>query len=321
MDAGTAGTADGRDRKVLVGIDWQTTAIEEPAPKTSSQHPSFKPDRTGASKSPPEPKVKSAVVVKGPSAKSTKSMEPSGHHSQTPARFPKKKKNKPLKPPGFKSKDRELTEKEMVRDRAYDWIAARADRLDPRGYVEETCSLKFFGHQQVTYGLEIVAIIDWARRYLELGMIHPLPTLPMYLFSSFIASCQTANSPLKKDDGMYTDTDDIRERFHPGWILMAAVLQFWTDEQSILDGEINGGRIRPASTLAQYVMKSLNHLVPEDLQITWEQVVERTPWVCKHLDATEDESRAIFRQPIPVTGEASALEVATEKCYEREVEA
>ena len=90
-DAGTAGTADGRDRKVLVGIDWQTTAIEEPAPKTSSQHPSFKPDQTGASKSPPEPKVKSAVVVMGPSAKSTKSTEPSKHRSQTPARSPKKK--------------------------------------------------------------------------------------------------------------------------------------------------------------------------------------------------------------------------------------
>ena len=223
---------------------------------TSSQHPSFRPDRTGAPKLSPEPKVKSAVVVKGPSTKST---EPSGHHSQTPARSPKKKNNKPLKPPRFKLKDRELTEKEMVRDRAYDWIAARVDRLDPRGYVEETCSLKFFGHQQVTYGLEIVAIIDWARRYLELGMVHPLPTLPMYLFSSFVASRQTANSPLKKDDGMYTDTDDIRERFHRGWILMAAVLQFWTDEQSIQDGEINGGWIRPASALAQYVMKSLNH--------------------------------------------------------------
>ena len=152
-------------------------------------------------------------------------------------------------------------------------------------------------------------------------MVHPLPTLPMYLFSSFVASHQTANSPLKKDDGMYTDTDNIRERFHRGWILMAVVLQFWTDEQSIQDGEINGGRIRPTSALAQYVMKSLNHLVPEDLQITWEQVVERTPWVRKRLDATEDESRAIFRQPIPVTGEASTLEVATEKCYEREMEA
>ena len=318
-DTGTAGAADGRDRKVLVGIDWQTTAIEEPAPKTSSQHPSFKPDRTGASKSPPEPKVKSAVVVKGPSAKSTKATEPSGHCSQTPARSPKKN-NKPLKPPRLKSKDRELTEKEMVRDQAYDWIAARANRLDPQGYVEETRSLKFFGHQQVTYGLEIIAIIDWARKYLELGMRHPLPTLPMYLFSSFVASRQTANSPLKKDKGMYSDTDDIRERFQQGWILMAAVLQFWTDEQSILDGEINGGRIQPASALAQYVMKLLNHLVPEDLQITWEQIVERTPWVRKRLDATEDESRAIFRQPIPITGEASALEVATEKCYEWEVE-
>ena len=94
-DAGTAGATDGRDRKVLVGIDWQTTAIKEPVPKTSSQHPSFKPDRTGAPKLPPEPKVKSAVVIKGPSTKSTKSTEPSGHHSQTPAWSPKKKNNKP----------------------------------------------------------------------------------------------------------------------------------------------------------------------------------------------------------------------------------
>ena len=67
-------------------------------------------------------------------------------------------------------------------------------------------------------------------------------------------------------------------------------------------------------------MKSLNHLVlriPDHL----ETGSGMDPWVHKRLDATEDESHAIFRQSIPVSGEASALEVATEKCYEREVEA
>ena len=174
-DSGSVGTTGGKDRRVMVGIDWQNTAIEDPTPK-SSQHPSFKPDQSETSKSPPDPKIKSAVVAKSFSKGSTKALGSSRHRSQTPARSPKKKKEK--KPPGFKSKDRELTEKEFVRDQAHHWIAAQANRLDPQGYVEETRSLRFFEHQQVLYGLEIIAIIDWARKYLDLGMRHPLPTLP-----------------------------------------------------------------------------------------------------------------------------------------------
>ena len=286
-----------------------------------SFHASFKPDRSRSSKPPPEPKVKSAVVAKGSSTGSTKAAESSKPRSQTPARSPKKKNEKSQKPPGFKSKDRKLSEKELVRDQAHHWIAAQANRLDPKGYVEETRSLRFFGHQQVLYGLELVAIIDWARKYLELGMRHPLPLLPEYLFSSFVASRQTANHPLNRDESIYSDTDDLRERFQRGWVLTAVVLQFWTDEQSILDGVINGGRIRPTSALAHYVMTQLNPVVPEDLQITWDQVVARTPWVGRRLEATEAECRTILRQPIPVPGEASDLEIAMEESYKRRVAA
>ena len=296
----------------MVGIDWRTAAIERPARKTS-QHPSFKPDHGGTSKSPPEPKIKSAVIAKGAS----KATGTSGCRSRTPARSPQKDRRQG--PPGFKSKDREQAEKEFVRDQAHHWVANRANRLDPEGYIEETKSLKFFGHHQVLYGLEMVAIIDWAREYLDLGMVHPLPILPLYLFSSFVASRQTANSPMTKDKSIYSPTDDIRERFKRGWILTAAVLQFWTDEQSILDGVLNGGRVRPTSALAQYVMNKLNPVVPEDLMITWDQVVERTPWVGKCLSCSEDESRAILRQPLPVPGEASELELATEASYRRQV--
>ena len=124
-----------------------------------------------------------------------------------------------------------------------------------------------------------------------------------------------ANSPLIRDESIYSPTDDIRERFQRGWVLMAAVLQFLTDEQSILDGVVNGGRVRPMSVLAHYFMTQLNPVAPEDLQITWDQVVERTLWVGRCLEATEDETRTILRQPIPVPGEASALEIATEASY------
>ena len=165
----------------------------------------------------------------------------------------------------------------------------------------------------------MVAIIDWAREYLDLGMVHPLPILPVYLFSSFVASHQTANSPMTKDESIYSPTDDIREQFKRGWVLTAAVLQFWTDEQSILDGVLNGGRVHPTSALAQYVMDKLNPAVPKDLMITWNQVVEQTLWVRKRLSGSEDESRAILRQPIPVPGEASELELATEAFYKQQV--
>ena len=52
---------------------------------------------------------------------------------------------------------------------------------------------------------------------------------------------------MTKDESIYSPTDDIREQFKMGWILMAAVLQFWTDEQSILDGVLNGGRVCPTT--------------------------------------------------------------------------
>ena len=312
-DGGPVGATAGKDKRVGTGINWQTAVIEKPARK-ASQHPSFKPDRGGATKSPPEPKVKSAVVAKNAS----KASESSGRRSQTPSRSPQKKGRRQA-PPGFRPKGRELTEKEIVRDQAHHWVAQRADRLDPEGYVEEANSLQFFGHNKVLYGLEMVAIIDWARKYLDLGMVHPLPILPVYLFSSFVASRQTANSPLVKDESIYSPTDDIRERFKRGWVLTAAVLQFWTDEQSILDGLLNGGRVHPASALARYVMDQLNPAVPEDLIITWNLIVERTPWSRMRLNCTEDESRAISRQPIPVPGEASELELATEAYYKQQV--
>ena len=47
--------------------------------------------------------------------------------------------------------------------------------------------------------------------------------------------------------------------------------------------------------------------------------MERTPWVRKRLNGSEDESRAILRQPIPIPGEASELELATEAFYKQQV--
>ena len=45
-------------RKVQTGIDWANTGIHKPAPRPDPQHPSFKPDPSGATNSPPLPWIK-----------------------------------------------------------------------------------------------------------------------------------------------------------------------------------------------------------------------------------------------------------------------
>ena len=60
-------TEDGtsRGRKVQVGIDWANTGIQKPVPKPDPQHPSFRPDPSGATDSLPPPRIKSSVSVRG----------------------------------------------------------------------------------------------------------------------------------------------------------------------------------------------------------------------------------------------------------------
>ena len=46
-------------RKVQVGIDWANMGIQKPVPKSDPQHPSFRPDPSGATDSRPLPWIKS----------------------------------------------------------------------------------------------------------------------------------------------------------------------------------------------------------------------------------------------------------------------
>ena len=101
---------------------------------------------------------------------------------------------------------------------------------------------------------------------------------------------------------------------------MASILQFWTDEASIADGELFGGRTRPVSALAEYIMSTINPTLPPGYKVTWDHIITRTPWMKKRLfNSTSEEERRMHRQPIPVVGISSDLEVAMEKCYNEHI--
>ena len=47
---------------------------------------------------------------------------------------------------------------------------------------------------------------------------------------------------------------------------MVTILQFWTDEASIADGELFGGQSCLVSALAEYVMTTVNPVLPQGIR-------------------------------------------------------
>ena len=101
---------------------------------------------------------------------------------------------------------------------------------------------------------------------------------------------------------------------------MVSILQFWTDKASITDGELFGGQTHLVSALAEYVMNTINPVLPLGCKVLWDHIITHTPWMRKRLfNSTSEEERRMRRQPIPVVGISSDLEVAMEKCYNEHI--
>ena len=87
----------------------------------------------------------------------------------------------------------------------------------------------------------------------------------------------------------------------------------------IQDGEIFGGQIHPVSALAEYLMITINPHLESGCEVTWEEVVHQTPWIRQHLAGDSAEVKWIRRQPIPVEGQSTKLEIAMEEYYNWEL--
>ena len=152
-----------------------------------------------------------------------------------------------------------------------------------KGFVEEINAFRYFEHNSKTFAFEIIALTDWGQRYVQLRFKYPIPVFPNYLFSWLPKSRQVVGQPSLKLDSIRQLAGDVRACCTESWTLMASVLQFWTNEESIWDGAIFGGRIRPLSALTEYVLTTINPYLEEGYKVTWEEVVKHTPWIRKCL--------------------------------------
>ena len=142
---------EGKPGKIRVSIDWLTMGIQKPVSKPDSHPPSSKLDVSGTS-------VRS-TVAKVSQKHDSMSWTRTGL-SRTP--------NAQLSNP----------EKREIKDKPHRWIEARVKHLDPAGYMEEINSLHYFGRNAGCFALQIVAIADWGRKYMDVGFKYPIPTFP-----------------------------------------------------------------------------------------------------------------------------------------------
>ena len=129
----------------------------------------------------------------------------------------------------------------------------------------------------------IVAIADWGQRYLDKGLRYPILAFPSYLFTPLPESRQVGAQVPVKPSQLGSPGGDVRNRCQESWKWLVMVLQFWTDEATVTDGTVYGGRVRPASALAEYVMNTVNPGLKPGSKVSWEDVITRTPWMSKRL--------------------------------------
>ena len=204
----------------------------------------------------------------------------------------------------------------MLQDKPHHWIEARIKRLDPGGYPEEVWSLRYFRRNARDFAMGIIAIVDWGRRYLDKGLRYPIPTFPPYLFTPLPESRQAGAQVPVKPSQLGDPRGNVRHRCRETWKWLVMVLQFLTDEATVTDGTVYGGRVCPASALAEYVMSTVNPGLEPRFKVSWEDVITRTPWMSKRLHCmTAREKQTVRRQALPMPSESSELEVLSEKLY------
>ena len=177
-----------------------------------------------------------------------------------------------------------------LKKKPYRWIAAQIHRLDPKGYVEEIHSFQHFHRNSKSFALEIITIADWGRKCANAGLHYLIPAFPHYLFNEFARSRQGGGQVPTKPNYLTKSGGDVRAKCSEAWIWMVSILQFWTDEASIADGELLGGRTCQVSALAEYVMSTINPVLPPGYKVSWDHVITRTPWMRKCLfNSTSEE--------------------------------
>ena len=155
---------------------------------------------------------------------------------------------------------------------------------------------------------------------MDTGFKYPIPVFPQFLFTPLLESHQGGSQVPVKPTQVNAPRGNVHIKSREAWKWMVAVLQFWRDKASSANGIVYGGCECPVSTLAEYVLNTINPGLDPGSKITWDDVVIQTPWMTKWLHGmTATQEMTVRCQALPVKGESSELEVVLEKLYSEQL--
>ena len=111
----------------------------------------------------------------------------------------------------------------------------------------------------------------------------PVPDIPGFLQSPFVASGVPARNPLPTDSGLSFRQDlDLRTKAQLTWTYLCALLQSWMDEATVADGGLYGGKRRPANPLIGRIRAVINPFAGTAFEVSWESIKTSTSWTRAH---------------------------------------
>ena len=138
-------------------------------------------------------------------------------------------------------KEREKKFKKIV-DNPMLYLEERQHQILPEEHQAEIHAMWFFGPGAEEATIEVLALIDWAAKYVEISC-SPVPDIPGFLRRPFVKG-KLVKHPI---------LDDLAESIHREkciwtkaqkvWTYLCSLLQFWTDEATTESGRVlYGGR-------------------------------------------------------------------------------
>ena len=158
------------------------------------------------------------------------------------------------------------------------YLEERYHQIAPVEHQLEVHSMRFFGAGAESAAIKVLALIDWATKFLELSC-SPVPEIPAFLWRPFVVG-KKVQFPIPEDPGDAIHKEKcVRTKAQKAWVYLCMLLQFWTNEATTESGEIMYGGWRwPTNPMIAQIRAMLNPSFGEHFQIMWASIAASTSW-------------------------------------------
>ena len=197
------------------------------------------------------------------------------------------------------------------------YLEERQHQILPEEHQPEVHSLQFFGLGVEGATIEVLALIDWAAKYVEISH-SPVPEIPGFLRRPFVKG-KLVKHPIPDDLAESIHREKcVQTKAQKACTYLCALLPFWTDEATTESGNVlYGGRRRPANLMIARIRAMLNPSFGDHFKITWASITVSTAWTQSHLYYREPDREQFQMEAGPTRDLQNPLEATVEERWER----